>query len=367
MIPFLDLNKQYHEIREEMDRAIASVMETSSFVGGKFLECFEGAFAEYLGAKHFIGLGNGTDALEIALWALALPPGSEVIVPANTFIATSEAVTRSGLRVIFCDCLDDYTISPASLRDSISKNTSAVIIVHLYGQPCRIDEILDLTTQHGLRLIEDSAHAHGATWRGRKVGTFGDIGTFSFYPGKVLGAYGDAGGCVTNDDRLAERIRMFGNHGRSSRFLHEIEGRNSRLDGLQAAVLGVKLRHLDSWLKIRNSVAGRYIEALRGLPAVLPPVREDISHSWHLFVIRHPHRDDLKGFLSNNGIQTGIHYPFALPNLEPYKAVREKYRHFWACTVDKDLLSLPIGEHMTPGDADRVAEAIQRFGGSCVL
>jgi dTDP-4-amino-4,6-dideoxygalactose transaminase len=361
MVRLLDLHKQYLSIKSEIDAAIADVIRETAFIGGKYAEAFEERFASYLGDEMCcIGVANGTDALELSLAALDLPAGSEVIVPANSFIATSEAVTSAGLKVVFADCDVDYTISIASLSALLGENTSAVIAVHLYGQPARLDEIQGvLEAFPNVRLIEDCAQAHGAEFRGKKVGTFGAVSAFSFYPGKVLGAYGDAGCVVTPDGALARRVRMLANHGRSSRHLHEVEGRNSRLDGIQAAVLNVKLDYLDGWIEARTAIARTYGESLPRESIALPPVRKGIRHAWHLYVIRHSRRDSLREFLAERDIQTGIHYPFALPNLPAYARVADRYRSYFACRTDRELLSLPIGEHMDPADAVVVADAIR--------
>ncbi|MBL6939880.1 MAG: DegT/DnrJ/EryC1/StrS family aminotransferase [Alphaproteobacteria bacterium] len=363
MIKFLDLHRQYVSIKDEIDTAIADVIRDAAFVSGRYAAKFEGEFAAYQNAAHCIGCGNGTDAIEIALEALQIPPGSEVIVPANTFIATSEAVTRTGHKVVFCDCdPDDYTISVASMVQKITHRTRAVVVVHLYGQPCAMDQVLETAASHGLKVVEDCAQAHGADFMGRRVGALGHIGTFSFYPGKNLGAYGDAGAVVTNDPELARRVRMIANHGRTAKYDHAFEGRNSRLDGLQAAILSVKLRHLDEWLDRRISIAEFYHEALAGVGDLVLPTRRNWSkHAYHLFVVRTERRDAIKKFLEAQGIETGIHYPIALPKLEAYRHLDQANEPFFANRSDARLLSLPIGDHMSNEDATRVASAVRDF------
>lgn len=233
MIEFLDLNKQYHSIKEEIDSAIMAVIHESAFISGKYVEIFEKEFATYQVADYCVGVANGTDAIEIAIEALNLPNGSEIIVPANSFIASSEAITRSGHRVVFCDCDENnYTISIRSLKEKLTQKTRAVLAVHLYGHPCDMDKILSIASQNNLKVIEDCAQAHGAEYKGKKVGTIGDIATFSFFPSKNLGAYGDGGAILTNNAHLAEKCRMIANHGRIEKYNHKFEGRNSRLDGL---------------------------------------------------------------------------------------------------------------------------------------
>lgn len=359
MIKFLDLHAQYLGIKSEMDAAIAGVIADSAYIGGERVKKFEADFAAYIGAKHCVGVGNGTDAIEIALKSLGLPQGSKVLVPANSFIATSEAVTNAGFEVVFADVKDDYTI-----KLEMSEGLKAVICVHLYGLPCDMDEITAFCVKHSLALIEDCAQAHGAKYKCRKVGTFGDAATFSFYPGKNLGAYGDGGAITTNDDALAKKMRMMANHGRTGKYNHEFEGRNSRLDGLQAAVLSVKLPHLEEWLERRNNIASVYLRELADTPLILPKVHSDRRHVWHLFVVRTDRRDELKEFLSSCGIETGIHYPIALPKLAAYSYNTQDTSEFFACRTDKELLSLPIGEHLSESDAMLVCEKIKQFFGA---
>jgi dTDP-4-amino-4,6-dideoxygalactose transaminase len=358
VVKFLDLQKQYDSIKDEIDNAISDVIENSAFIGGKAVEEFENSFASYHDAKHCVGVGNGTDALVIALWALDLPKGSEVIVPANSFIATSEAVTLNGLEILFADIKEDYTICPKSIKSLISDKTSAIIPVHLYGHPCDMGEIMSLAKEYDLKVIEDSAQAHGAKYKGKRIGTFGDISTFSFYPGKNLGAYGDGGAIITNSDELINRCRVYSNHGRSSKFAHEIEGLNSRLDAIQAAVLNVKLKYLDKWIEKRNAVANYYLSNIKNQDIALPVIKSDITHVFHLFVIRHKKRDELKELLNSLDIQSGIHYPVALPKLKAYEYHTQECSDFLACKLDSELLSLPIGEHLELNEIKRVTEVI---------
>ncbi|GAC10546.1 DegT/DnrJ/EryC1/StrS family aminotransferase [Paraglaciecola chathamensis] len=363
MIKFLDLAGQYNSIKEEIDGAIHKTLNDSAFIGGARVKNFEESFAHYQHSKYCVGVGNGTDAIEIALEALALPKGSEVIVPANSFIASSEAVTRSGLKVVFCDNEpNNYTISISSLKEKITSKTSAIIAVHLYGHPADMDTILKLAQQHNLKVVEDCAQAHAAEYRGCRVGAIGHIGTFSFYPGKNLGAYGDGGAIVTNDKTLSIRARMIANHGRKEKYDHTFEGRNSRLDGLQAAVLSVKLKHLDLWTEKRIQLAKEYLDLLEGIDGLILPKREEWAKQvYHLFVIRVSERDKLKEFLSDNDIQSGVHYPIALPKLEAYGYIKDDCSNFSACKQDRDLLSLPIGEHLSIEDIQFVCSKIKQF------
>ena len=360
MIKFLDLNKQYLSIQDQIDSKISQVIRESSFIGGKHLIEFEEKFSNYHEAKFCVGVGNGTDALEIAIEALNLPLGSEIIVPANSFIASAEAVTRTGHKVQFCDVnSDDYTIDLGDLKKRINKNTSAIMAVHLYGHPCDMDGLLSLQKTHDLKIIEDCAQAHGAEYKGKKIGAIGDIGCFSFYPGKNLGAYGDGGAILSNDEDLSTKCRMIANHGRISKYDHEFEGRNSRLDGLQAAILNVKLEHLDDWIDTRIQVADCYLDGLANLGDITLPVRQDwVKQSYHLFVIRHPQRDKFQEELRKEGIATGIHYPIALPKLQAFDYLNQGNLEGFAWTTDKELLSLPIGEHITDADTKKIVNTI---------
>jgi len=363
MVKFLDLQMQYKSLRPEMDDAITAVIENAAFIGGQRVASFEEQFSEFVGVPYCVGVGNGTDALELALEALDLPHGSEVIVPANTFIASSEAVTRVGHRVVFCDCdPEDYTINIDSLEASISEKTAAIMAVHLYGHPCNMEEILRVADQYGLKIIEDCAQAHGARYKGAHVGSFGDVSAFSFYPGKNLGAYGDAGAVVTSDQNLAKQVRMIANHGRIAKYDHEFEGRNSRMDGLQAAVLQVKLPHLSEWVARRQHVADLYRELLTGCDSVtLPVVRPDVEHAYHLYVIRTEARDELRQHLTKTGIETGIHYPISLPRLKAYDYLGLASADLVANHFCDKLLSLPMGEHLSEDDIAYVANSIRTF------
>ncbi|GFO53234.1 glutamine--scyllo-inositol aminotransferase [Geomonas sp. Red276] len=361
-IKFLDLAAQYRAIKPEIDRAIARVIEESAFIGGKPVASFEESFASYQQAAHCVGVANGTDALEIVLKALELPAGSEVIVPANTFIATSEAVTSAGLKVVFCDCDPaTYTISVADAARKVTPATRAIIPVHLYGQPCDMDAVMALAQKHGLAVVEDCAQAHGAQFRGQRVGTFGVAGTFSFYPGKNLGAYGDGGAIVTGDADLARQCRMIANHGRIAKYDHEFEGRNSRLDGLQAAILEVKLRHLEEWTEARRMVASRYTELLAGSGIVPPAVQPDVGHVFHLYVVQVEGRERVQEILKKKGIDSGVHYPMILPLLGAYRHLGHTAADFPAAAgLMTRILSLPLYPELGKEEQERVAETLRR-------
>jgi dTDP-4-amino-4,6-dideoxygalactose transaminase len=352
MIKFLDLQSQYQLIKPEIDDAIASVISESAFVGGKYVKKFEEEFATYCTSKFCIGVGNGTDALEIAIESLGLPSGSEVIVPANSFIASSEAVTRQGHKVVFADVTSDsYILDIEDVALRITEKTKAIIAVHLYGHPCDMDPLLALAKKYNLKIIEDCAQAHGAEYKGRRVGSIGDIATFSFYPGKNLGAYGDGGAITTSNEELAITSRKIANHGRIAKYDHELEGRNSRLDGLQAAILSVKLKYLDEWTSKRIQVADYYLDTLKNIEGIVLPVRQSWAKQvYHLFVIRSENRDALKEKLSLVGIQSGIHYPISLNKLNAYKYLKQNDDCLFSSKSALTLLSLPIGEHLCADD-----------------
>lgn len=363
MIKFLDLTKQYESIKPEIDCAIAGVIGEAAFIGGKYVSDFEKQFAGYAQAKHCIGVANGTDALEIAIEAANLPLGSEIIVPGNSFIASSEAVTRCGHKVVFADIdQGSYTISAETIRNKITARTKAVIAVHIYGHPCDMDGLLDICNEFGMILIEDCAQAHGAEYRGRRIGGIGHMAAFSFYPGKNLGAYGDAGAVTTQDDALAIRIRMIANHGRIAKYDHQFEGRNSRLDGLQAAILSVKLQHLSDWTAQRIAIADFYLQNLpRVADLILPERKEWARQVYHLFVVRTSRRDQLKAFLAERRIETGVHYPIALAKLNAYSYLGEPDQTAFYNQSDSTLLSLPIGEHLSLDDAALVTRTVKEF------
>lgn len=354
-VEFVDLKAQIRSIREELDVAIDKVVDDTCFIGGSVVSTFEKHFAEFAAAKHCVGVANGTDALYAGLWACGVGAGDEVITVANSFIATSEAITRTGAKVVFVDCdKSTYTIDIEGIQHSITDRTKAVVPVHLYGQPADMDPILDIAKAHGLYVIEDAAQAHGARYRGRMVGTLGHCACFSFYPGKNLGAFGDAGAVVTDDAELARRVRMFANHGRLSKYDHELEGINSRLDSLQAAILDVKLRHLPSWTLRREQVAARYSAALSRHCGV-PWARPDSRHVYHLYVVRLKQRDQVREEMQRRGVACGVHYPIALPLLQAYRHLGHTPSDFPVASVlQHEILSLPIHGHMTDAEVDYV-------------
>lgn len=360
-IPFLDLKKQYLSIKNEIDQAMRAVINESAFIKGEYVESFEKNFAHYLNVKHCIGVGNGTDAIFIALKCLDIGPDDEVIVPANSFIATSEAVTLAGGKPVFVDCDEYYNIDSTKIEAAITPKTKFIIPVHLYGQPAEMDKILAIADKYRLLVIEDAAQAHGAEYKGKKIGTFGVCATFSFYPGKNLGAYGDGGAIVTSDDALAEKIRMFANHGRKDKYNHKFEGVNSRLDGLQAAILDIKLKHLVYWNEKRITAARVYDDGLKNCAAT-PKVRQDIKHVYHLYVIQIPEREIVIKKLKEAGIETGIHYPIPLPLLEAYKKNLHTKEDFpVAASSAEKILSLPIHENLTRDDQEYILDAVTKI------
>ena len=361
-VEFVDLSRQYHSLKKEVNDAIGKVINETSFVGGPEVKAFEEAFSTYVGVNHCIACANGTDSLEILLQAMGVGPGDEVIVPSHSWISTSEAVSTAGATPVFVDTLPlRYTINPAKIEAAITSKTKAIIPVHLYGLAAEMDEIMAIARKYKLLVVEDCAQAHGATYKGRKTGTFGHAASFSFYPGKNLGAYGDAGGMVTNEDEIAEKARMIANHGQKGKHNHLMEGRNSRLDAIQAAVLNVKLPQLDSWNKLRRQHAELYFNLLKDLPLQLPDYPEYSSPVYHLFVVQTEEREALISFLKNEGISTGIHYPVMLPMLPPYK--KEQLENEFAVSVgyqDK-ILSLPMFPELEEKEIEYVVKKVKKF------
>jgi dTDP-4-amino-4,6-dideoxygalactose transaminase len=364
-IPFVDLKSQYASIKDEIDSSINQVLNETAFVGGPFLEKFERQFAEFCGARHCIGVGNGTDAIFIALNALGIEAGDEVITAANSFIATSEAVTMAGGRVVFADIdPETFNLDVKDLERKITPKTKAIIAVHLYGQPADMDPILHIARKHDLAVVEDAAQAHGALYKGRKVGTLGDMATFSFYPGKNLGAYGDGGAIVTDNDEAAKRARMFANHGRAEKYNHTFEGVNSRLDGLQAAILSAKLNHLQEWIDKRRANAYLYNSYLEDTDLITPVEIDDVRAVYHLYVVRvdKKRRSDFQGHLKSRGIGTGIHYPITLPNLKAYEHLGHARSDFpQATAASEEILSLPMFPELTEEQITHVRDSIRDF------
>lgn len=359
-IPFVDLKAQYESMKFDIDAAISDVIADTAFIGGKYVKVFEEQFANYLGLRYCIGCGNGTDALEILLTALGIGEGDDVIVPANTFIATSEAVTKAGAKPVFVDCHPFfYTIDVSKIEEKITTKTKAIIPVHLYGLPAEMDQINEIAKKYELKVIEDAAQAHGAEYKGKKVGTLADAAMFSFYPGKNLGAYGDAGAMVTDSEVIATKVRMIANHGRMSKYDHEFEGRNSRMDGLQAAILSAKLPHLGKWTEARRHNAKLYTGYLSASSLQLPVAPDYSRHVYPLYVVQAENRDRLQAKLKQEGIATGIHYPIALPILKAYRYMGHKSGDFPVASKQMhNLISLPMFPELSGKQIKRVTETI---------
>lgn len=360
-IPAHDLKTQYESIRDEIDDALRTVKENTDFILGEAVERFEENFASYCGTDSCIGVSSGTSALRLVYEAYGLEEGDEVITTPFTFIATVEPLVHMGVEPVFSDIdPETYNLDPESVEEKITGDTKAIVAVHLYGQPSGIDELRDLAESHDLPLIEDAAQAQGARWKGDRAGSLGDAATFSFYPGKNLGAFGDAGGITTDDEELAERIKGLRDHGRSDRYAHAVPGFNHRMDGLQGAVLDVKLDHLDDWNETRRSNADFYNEALEELPVTTPAVAGGAEHVFHQYVVRVDHRDDVKEILHDRDIGAGVHYPKPLhrqPSLEflPY----EEGDFPEAETASEEVLSLPVHSLLEPAQRETVVEALR--------
>ena len=363
MIPFLDLYRQFKTIDVSINNAIEQTIVNSSYIGGDSVKEFEKSYCDFLGINHTIGCANGTDAIEILLQAMGVQPGDEVIVPAISWISTSEAVTSVGARPIFVDVDPDYyTIDVEKIQSVISSKTTAIIPVHLYGQPVNMVRIMEIAKQHNLKVLEDCAQAHGSTFNGQLIGTFGDASSFSFYPGKNLGAYGDAGCMCTDNDDIARKARRIANHGQEGKHNHIEEGRNSRLDGLQASVLSVKLPHLTDWIKGRNKVASQYLSGIDNSDVIVPNTIDNGGHAYHLFVIRHSRRDELKSYLFNAGVSTAIHYPKALPFLECYNHRNFNESDFpVAARLQNEILSIPMFPELLDSEIETIVSLINKF------
>jgi dTDP-4-amino-4,6-dideoxygalactose transaminase len=363
-IPLVDLTLQHREIAEDVMPRLSRLMAAGGFIGGSEVSNFEAAFAAFCQRLDCVGVGNGTDAVELMLRAGGIGPGDDVVVPANTFVATVAAVVRAGARPVFADCDPLYhLLDPASVRESVTPATRAIMAVHLYGQMAPMPELAAVAEAHGALLFEDAAQAHGATQCGRAPGDWGHAAAFSFYPGKNLGAYGDAGAVATDDAELAVRVRALRNHGGDGRYDHRMIGWNSRLDALQAAVLMAKLPHLRDWNDERAQVAGTYDKLLAGHDAIRRPnVLPGNDHVWHLYVVRVPERDRVLAELNAAGIQAGVHYPVPIHLLPGFKpgggAPLERFPN--AELMAQEILSLPIYPGITAAQTERVAETLLR-------
>jgi dTDP-4-amino-4,6-dideoxygalactose transaminase len=364
-VPYADLHLQYQSIKSEIDGAVSAVIRDSAFIRGPYVDAFEREFAAAVDARHCISCANGTDALYIAMAALKVKRGDEVITTAHSWISTSAMITHAGATPVFCDTdARTFTIDPAAIESAITSRTVGIIPVHLYGQPADMEAIMAIAHRHKLWVIEDCAQAHLARFGDQQIGTFGDAATYSFYPGKNLGAMGDAGAIVTGRSDLAERMAMQARHGGLVKHQHQIEGINSRLDGLQAAILSAKLPHLPRWTKARQAAAAVYDAGLNQIENVgVPQVASDRTHVYHLYTIQHPQRDKLALHLSANGVQTAINYPVALPYLEAYRRFGHRPEQFPnAHRHQGRILSLPMFAEITAQQQKTVVDLIRAFG-----
>jgi dTDP-4-amino-4,6-dideoxygalactose transaminase len=359
-LPLVDLERQYLSIKEEIDAALLEAVASTQFVLGEELVRFEEEFAGYCGTRYCVGVGSGTAAIHLALEALGVSQGDEVIVPANTFFGSVLPVLKLGATPVLVDCDDEYaTITVDAVSDAVGPRTKAVLAVHLYGHPADIDPLEELCESHGLALIEDACQAHGARYRGRRAGSLGRIAAFSFYPSKNLGAYGDGGALTTDDEELAERIRLLRNLGQSSKYTHVAEGWNERLDTIQASVLRVKLRYLEGWNALRRRHAAAYEEALTGTDIRTPQAAPWAEHVWHVFALRTSRRDEVRHTLAAHGIGTGLHYPLPL-HLQPALAHLNGRRGAFPVTEAwaSQVLSLPMFAELELHEIERIAEII---------
>lgn len=360
-VSFLDIGATYRELKMEINAAVARVLDSGWYLLGAELEAFEAEYAAYTGARYCIGVGNGLEALHLTLRAMDIGPGDEVLVPSNTYIATWLAVSQVGATPVPVEPDErTYNMDPQGIEDAITPRTRAILPVHLYGQPADMVPILACAEKHGLKVLADGAQAHGARYRGEAIGGLGDATAWSFYPGKNLGAYGDAGAVTTDDPVIAERIRVLRNYGSRVKYVNEVQGYNSRLDEIQAAILRVKLRHMDTWNARRTRIAETYTTALSECGLTLPAVPDGMEPVWHLYVIRHPGRDSLQRELQALGIQTLIHYPIPPHRQQAYANLGLPAGSFpVAESMADSVLSLPIGPHLSSAEQARVIESIE--------
>ncbi len=362
-VPFLDLKAQYRSIKHEIDPAMQDVIDSCAFALGPAVERFEKAFAEYCGSKHCIAVGNGTSAIELILMAHGIGQGDEVITVANSFFASAEAISLVGATPVLVDCSeDDALIDTTKIEAAITQKTKAILPVHLYGQCADMDVITILAKKHKLLVIEDACQAHGSGYKGKRAGNIGDAAAFSFYPGKNLGAYGEGGGITTNDDAITKKIRMLRDHGMAEKYKHAVVGRNERLDGIQGAVLDVKLKHLEAWNTARRTHAALYQALLKNNPNVtLFQTHPDRIHNYHLFVVRVKNRDAVQTKLKDKGIQTGIHYPIPIHLQEAYAGIWNTGDFPVAEKLAPELLSLPMFAELTEEQVREVCENLKHL------
>lgn len=360
-VKFVDLFRAHEKIMPELNEAIQQTIDASSFIGGSSVDEFEKDFSHFIGTRYCEGVASGSDALYISLKALDIGPGDEVIVPSFTFTATVDAVVRNGATPVFVDAGNNYNMDPEEFSKAITPRTKAVIPVHLYGNPAKLDEICEVADDKGVLVIEDAAQSHGSRYKGKRVGSFGILSCYSFYPAKNLGAFGDGGAICTNSSELDDRIRMIREYGQRKKYHHDFIGMNSRLDALQAAILRVKLKHLDKWNSSRRKAAQLYNEFLSGSSVELPEETESSEHIYHIYAIRAQHRDEMIRHLQNAGIATGIHYPIPVHNLNSYKGIGTRHKLDNSERFAREELSLPMFPFITEEEVEYVSESVKKF------
>jgi dTDP-4-amino-4,6-dideoxygalactose transaminase len=363
VIPFVDLKAQYQSIKPEIDTAVIGVLESTQFVLGSAVAAFEKAFAPYCQAEHAMGVSNGTSALHLALLAAGVGRGDEVITTPFTFIASVSAIDYTGAQPVFVDIdPSSFTIDPAKIEAAITPRTKAILPVHLYGRTADMDPILEIAKRHNLVVIEDAAQAHGAEYKGRRAGSMGDLGCFSFYPGKNLGAYGEGGAVTTNNPEYARKVRILRDWGAERRYYHDLKGFNYRLEGVQGAVLGVKMKYIESWTEARRTHAARYDDLLKDSAYDLPLTPAHLRHVYHVYAIRHPRRDALQSFLTERGIGTNIHYPIPVHLQRCFAELGHKVGDFpYAERAANEVLSLPMYPEFQPQQQDQVIAALHEW------
>jgi dTDP-4-amino-4,6-dideoxygalactose transaminase len=365
VIPFVDLKAQYQSIKPEIDAAVINVFESTQFVLGSAVAAFEKAFAPYCKSEYAVGMNSGTSAIQLAILAAGIGRGDEVITTPFTFVATVSAIDFTNAKPVFVDCdPETLTIDPAKIEAAITPRTKAIIPVHLHGRPADMDPIMEIAKRHKLLVIEDAAQAHGAEYKGRRIGSIGDMGCFSFYPGKNLGAYGEGGAVTTSNADFNKRLRMFRDWGSEKKYYHDLKGGNFRLEGVQGAVLGVKMKYIEGWTEARRTHAARYNAALAGTPYRPLDVPSHLRHVFHVYAVRHPKRDALQAYLTEKGIQTGIHYPVPVHLQKSFAELGHKVGDFpHSERAAAETLSLPMYPELTPAQVDEVIGALKDWSG----
>lgn len=361
MIEFGKLNRMHEEIRDDIDNAIKRVIDNSYYIEGPYLAQFEKEFSNYIGCKYCVGVGNGLEGIKLSLLAIGVKEGDEVIIPSHTYIATALAVSAIRANPVFVECDENnFNIDASKIEQKITEKTKAIVVVHLYGQCCDMDEIMRIAKKYNLKVVEDAAQAHGATYKGKKAGTLGDIAEFSFYPGKNLGCLGDGGCITTNDEELANKVKMLRNYGSSKKYVHDVKGENSRLDEIQASILLAKLPYLDKWNKRRCEIAKKYLNEINNPKVVLPSKMENNEHVWHQFVIKVKNREEFQEYMLKNKVQTMVHYPIAIHKQEAYKEFNDLELPI-AEKLAAEVVSLPMYYGLTDDEVDYVVKVINNY------